>query len=872
MPAARLERPTLHRRDTARRRPVRAGGWRGWVEPVSAAAGETWGALDRIAGGGLALKLRRLGRKASGWAFLGLGGALILALATHHAGDPSFNVASGAPARNLMGGMGAALADLGLTLFGFAAFALAAPLLAWGVFCARGLKIRRLPLRMLMAPLALALLAAGLAFLPAPPSWPLTTGPGGLAGDGLFGALSGLADLGPGIPLSPLVALICAGGGAALLVYAAGWTWQGVGAIAGRTARWVAVPAGAAGRIALNRLHAYADRRERARAEAGEDGDTDFGEEDPPAPASWTARLSGMLGFGRKEPDEDHERVEPGFGHDDGGAEDGDEIEAAETPAPKRPQTRIEPRIEKPAVASRESKRAKSEAQAKLDLADDGEYQLPPLALLAKPKPQSESTRESPEALEQNARMLETVLADFGVRGVIGAVKPGPVVTMYELEPAAGIKASRVIGLADDIARMMSAVSARIAVVPGRNVIGIELPNRKRETVYLRELLSADDYENPNAALTMALGKDIAGGGVFADLARMPHLLIAGTTGSGKSVGINTMILSLLYRHTPETCRMIMVDPKMLELSVYEGIPHLLAPVVTEPKKAVVALKWAVREMEDRYRAMSKLGVRNIDGFNERVRKALAKGETMKRRVQTGFDPETGEAIFEEETLDLKPLPYIVIVIDEMADLMIVAGKEIEALVQRLAQMARAAGLHVIMATQRPSVDVITGTIKANFPTRISFQVTSKIDSRTILGEQGAEQLLGQGDMLFMAGGGRIRRVHGPFVSDTEVEEVVKHLKAQGFPEYVEAVTQDEDDEDAMDAALGLDGEGGSGDALYDQAVAVVKRDRKVSTSYIQRRLQIGYNRAARIIERMEEEGVVTAPNHQGKRDILGGE
>ncbi len=466
--------------------------------------------------------------------------------------------------------------------------------------------------------------------------------------------------------------------------------------------------------------------------------------------------------------------------------------------------------------------------------------------------------------------MLETVLGDFGVRGVITAVKPGPVVTMYELEPAAGIKAARVIGLADDIARMMSAVSARIAVVPGRNVIGIELPNRKRETVALRELLASSDYENPNAALTLALGKDISGAPVFADLARMPHLLIAGTTGSGKSVAINTMILSLLYRHAPKTCRLILIDPKMLELSVYDGIPHLLAPVVTEPKKAIVALKWAVREMEDRYRKMSKLGVRNIDGFNARVEQAAAKGETLKRRVQTGFDPETGEPVFEEETLSLEKLPYLVVVIDEMADLMIVAGKEIEALVQRLAQMARAAGIHVMMATQRPSVDVITGTIKANFPTRISFQVTSKIDSRTILGEQGAEQLLGQGDMLYMAGGGRIRRVHGPYVSDGEVEEVVKHLKAQGFPEYVEAVTAEPDeDEDGGAALLGEDGGGGSGDQLYDQAVAIVLRERKVSTSYIQRRLQIGYNRAARIIERMEEDGVVSAPNHQGKRDVL---
>jgi len=463
--------------------------------------------------------------------------------------------------------------------------------------------------------------------------------------------------------------------------------------------------------------------------------------------------------------------------------------------------------------------------------------------------------------------MLEGVLEDFGVRGEIIQVRPGPVVTLYELEPAPGIKSSRVIGLADDIARSMSAIAARVAVVPGRNAIGIELPNQGRETVYLQELLSSRDFETSKAKLALSLGKTIGGESVIADLAKMPHLLVAGTTGSGKSVAINTMILSIVYRMPPEKCRLIMIDPKMLELSVYDGIPHLLTPVVTDPKKAVVALKWTVREMEDRYKKMSKIGVRNIDGFNSRIEQAQKKGEAITRTVQTGFDRETGEAIYETEEFDLTPMPYIVVIIDEMADLMMVAGKDIEGAVQRLAQMARAAGIHVIMATQRPSVDVITGTIKANFPTRISFQVTSKIDSRTILGEMGAEQLLGMGDMLYMAGGGRIQRVHGPFVSDNEVEEIVGFLKAQGVPEYLDAITED-DGEDDGEGPAGTGNLGESADP-YDQAVAVVLRDGKASTSYIQRRLGIGYNRAASLIERMEEEGVIGPANHAGKREIL---
>ncbi len=517
------------------------------------------------------------------------------------------------------------------------------------------------------------------------------------------------------------------------------------------------------------------------------------------------------------------------------------------------------------------SRQAIAEAQPRLRFEEPSGpgYELPPLSLLTNPV-SIQRHQLSDEALEENARMLESVLDDYGVKGEIVSVRPGPVVTMYELEPAPGLKASRVIGLADDIARSMSALSARVSTVPGRSVIGIELPNAHREKVVLREILASRDFGDGNHRLPLALGKDIAGEPIVANLAKMPHLLIAGTTGSGKSVAINTMILSLLYKLTPEECRLIMIDPKMLELSVYDGIPHLLSPVVTDPKKAVVALKWVVGEMEERYRKMSKMGVRNIDGYNGRVREALANGETFKRTVQTGFDEETGDPVFETEEIEPKPIPYIVVIVDEMADLMMVAGKEIEACIQRLAQMARASGIHLIMATQRPSVDVITGTIKANFPTRISFQVTSKIDSRTILGEMGAEQLLGMGDMLYMAGGSRITRIHGPFVSDEEVEEIVTHLKSFGPPEYMSGVVEgpDEDKEGDIDLVLGL-GQDGGDDALYDQAVQVVLRDRKVSTSYIQRKLGIGYNKAARLVEQMEEQGLVSPANHVGKREIL---
>ncbi len=528
--------------------------------------------------------------------------------------------------------------------------------------------------------------------------------------------------------------------------------------------------------------------------------------------------------------------------------------------APIKRNTRT--RVKKPRKA-KTSRREAREKQLSMPFSGTQNFELPRLDLLTRPTGRIAGIDEA--ALRQNAELLETVLADFGIKGQITHVQPGPVVALYELEPAPGLKSSRVVSLSDDIARSMSAIACRVAVIPGRNVIGIELPNSRRETVFLRTLLASGLFERSKAELPLALGETIGGEPFIADLARMPHLLVAGTTGAGKSVGINSMILSLLYRYGPDECKFIMIDPKMLELSIYDGIPHLLSPVVTDPKKAVTALRWTVREMESRYQKMSKLGVRNLAGFNARVSDAIAKGETLTRTVQTGYDKKTGQPIYESQDMNMEPLPFIVVVIDEMADLMMVAGKDIEGTVQRLAQMARAAGIHVVMATQRPSVDVITGTIKANFPTRISFQVTSKIDSRTILGEQGAEQLLGQGDMLFMAGGGRVRRLHGPFVSDDDVENIAAFLKKQGNPVYVEDITIETDEESAEDG----NGYASTGDSMFDKAVAIIARDRKASTSYLQRRLQIGYNRAATLIERLEDEGIISTANHAGKREIL---
>ena len=537
---------------------------------------------------------------------------------------------------------------------------------------------------------------------------------------------------------------------------------------------------------------------------------------------------------------------------------------------PKKTKERKEPKVSDSSPAA--EKMVAKMSVAKNKEVDDG-YQKPSVNLLSMVKDKNAGQVNEKE-LEAIARDLENVLQEFGVNGKIVKVRPGPVVTLYELEPAPGTKTARVIGLADDIARSMSVVSVRIAVVPGSNTIGIEMPNAKRETVWLRELLEDKAFEESKNILNVVLGKDIGGRNVYADLSKMPHLLVAGTTGSGKSVGVNSMILSLLYRMRPDECKLIMIDPKMLEFSMYNGIPHLLTPVITDPAKAVIGLKWAVREMEDRYRAMAKLNVRNIVGYNQKLKELRASGEKVTRTVQTGFDKETGQPIYEEQDLDLTPLPYIVIVVDEMADLMLVAGKEVEAAIQRLAQMARAAGLHLIMSTQRPSVDVITGTIKANFPTRISFQVTSKIDSRTILGEQGAEQLLGMGDMLYMPAGQRPLRVHGSFVKDSEVEKVVEFLKSQKEPEYVEGVTEGELNEKGSSGVAvfdktGMGGGDGGDEDLYAQAVEIVRNDKKASTSYIQRKLRIGYNRAASLIERMEEEGVISAADHVGRREVL---
>ncbi|MGV3481595.1 MAG: DNA translocase FtsK 4TM domain-containing protein [Sphingobium sp.] len=567
--------------------------------------------------------------------------------------------------------------------------------------------------------------------------------------------------------------------------------------------------------------------------------------------------------FRRRDPGEE------GYAEDDGDAE----VlvrEPVRKPEPRKVQTAEERR---PPIISLPGKRPPPEpekapqppVQASFDLRD--RYKLPSGDLLT-PAPPSTGIVLDKAALERNARLLETVLDDFHVKGQIVEVRPGPVVTMYELEPAAGIKASRVIQLADDIARNMSALSARVATIPGRNVIGIELPNKNRESVSLHELITSSSFQDQTAQLSLILGKNIAGDPVVADLAPMPHLLVAGTTGSGKSVGLNCMILSLLYRLSPDQCRMIMIDPKHLELSTYEGIPHLLSPVVTDPAKAVRALKWAVEQMEERYRMMASVGVRGLAGFNDKVRTARSKGQRLGRRVQTGYDSETGQPIYEEEQLDYQPLPQIVVIVDELADLMITAGKEVEFLIQRLAQKARAAGIHLIMATQRPSVDVITGVIKANLPTRISFAVTSKIDSRTILGEQGAEQLLGKGDMLYMPGGKQIARVHGPFVSDEEVMRVADHWRAQGSPEYIQAVTEEpEDGGYALDGAP--TGDDSPEDQEYRKAVQLVAESQKASTSWLQRQLRIGYNRAARHIERMEKESLVSRPDHVGRRDVL---
>ena len=767
---------------------------------------------------------------------LGLGAAglaMLLALATYSARDPSLNTATDRHAANLVGPVGAYLADLLLQGFGLAGTLPGLALLAWAwrVGSHRGLGSMAVRLASLLG--GMPVLAAMLAAIPARPgfAWPVEAGLGGA-----IGRLLGNAGQGTGHSLfGPfgIGAFWVLGGALAitLTLLALGLSaseWRSAGRFTGRMARYsVSGGRDMAGMVARG---------------AGMGGQA----------SGWIADLVRRPGMDDAPRPAGPRVTRPAPPRLEPVAEE--TVAAQPTIPPPRPSVR-------PALPVRKAR------QESLPLPEAG-WRFPPLSLL-KPPPARASSGPSEDALQANARLLEGVLADYGVQGSIVEIRPGPVVTLYELEPAPGIRSARVIGLADDVARSLSVTAVRIATVPGRNVIGIEVPNARRETVFLSEILASDEVQKNPGRLSLALGKDISGTTVTADLARMPHLMIAGTTGSGKSVGVNAMILSLLYRLSPDQCRLILIDPKMLELSTYEGIPHLMAPVVTEPAKAVTALKWTVREMERRYRAMSQLGVRNVGGYNERVEDARRKGEVVTRRVQTGFDPDTGRPTFEDQPLALEPLPFIVVVVDEMADLMMVAGKEIEQAVQRLAQMARAAGIHVIMATQRPSVDVITGTIKANFPTRISFQVISKFDSRTILGEQGAEQLLGQGDMLFMQGGGRITRVHGPFVSDDEVEKVVAFLREQGEPAYVEDVTDPDSDDAGGSLLSGIAGASDGEKGLFDQAVAVVAREGKASTSFIQRHLNIGYNRAAKLIEQMEREGVVGTANHVGRREVL---
>ncbi|WJR78456.1 DNA translocase FtsK [Bradyrhizobium sp. NP1] len=786
--------------------------------------------------------VRRL-RELMGLGLIALSGIAAAALMTWSVQDPSLSHATSRPIRNILGYGGAIGADLLMQILGLGAIMLILPVAVWGWRMLTHRHFDREALR-LGSWILCTVIAAGFASCwPHGGSWPLPTGLGGVIGDALVRA--------PAVVFGP-----------------PGFIYRfvlGTILLAGLVATFL-VASGMGSREKEEELTPIEASDAPFDEEEGDRGSISLGWIFH-ALMSAKARLGWLLAtayrslvssgpqprgisFERQEPSLGGGRPAPSIAPEADADEEIEDEEEEEEDAEPAPRARKK-------AAPRAASRKSSE-----------KFELPSVSMLAAPKATDRQPLSKSE-LEANSRALEGVLQDFGVRGEIVKANPGPVVTLYELEPAPGIKSSRVIGLSDDIARSMSALSARVAVVPGRNAIGIELPNGHREKVYLRELLTAKEAVDSVAKLPLCLGKTIGGDPVIIDLARTPHMLIAGTTGSGKSVAINTMILSLVYRLRPDQCRLIMVDPKMLELSVYDGIPHLLTPVVTDPKKAVVALKWAVREMEERYKNMSKLGVRNIDGYNARLLEAKGKGEELTRTVHTGFDKETGKAIYENEKLALDPLPYIVIIVDEMADLMMVAGKDIEGAVQRLAQMARAAGLHVILATQRPSVDVITGTIKANFPTRIAFQVTSKIDSRTILGEMGAEQLLGQGDMLYMAGGGRISRVHGPFASDEEVEKVVRHLKTQGQPEYLEAVTAEEPSEEdgaVFDStAMGSDG----GGDLYSQAVAIVKRDRKASTSYIQRRLQIGYNRAASLMERMEQEGIVGQANHAGKREIL---
>ena len=820
-------------------------------------------------------------KRSSGLCLVAVGVFLITTLFGFDANDPSFSTASNAAISNPAGSAGAILADILLQSLGYAAWLLPAAALAWGLRLGLAWPLPLLWLSIAALPLALMALAAFFAVRPAPEAWPYTVGLGGVLGDVQAAFLTETLPPALYFWLALATAVV-------LSITALGLRWvEGLWAL-GRLAHgssWAGRRLGRAvgdATLASSRAARSGVARLRARGETA-----------PYAPQPSIADGGALQTF--------LVRARGWF------AGDAPSVEPAATGLRRR---RTPPVVREPSTATiaagdEATRRAPTLAEERLtparpappreppararvlddDLDDDGQedaneaaspvrpafgdFARPVLAMLSAP-PKRRAAGESKEVLAQTSARLETVLDDFGVRGQITDVKQGPVITLHELEPAPGTRSQRVISLADDIARSLCALSVRVATVPGRNIIGVELPNEHRETVFLRELLEAPAFSATNARLPLALGKDISGGPIVVDLARMPHLLIAGTTGSGKSVAINAMILSLLFRHPPEDCRIIMIDPKVVELSVYEDIPHLLAPVVTEPHKAVVALKWVVRQMDERYRLMNHLGVRDIFTFNHRVAAARARGERLTRRVRTGFDPGSGQPIIEDQPIDMTPLPLIVVIVDEVADLMLTAGKEIENAIQRLSQKARAAGIHLIVATQRPSVDVLTGVIKANLPSRISFRVSSKIDSRTILGEPGAEQLLGQGDMLYMMPGDRILRIHGPLVTDDEVEAVVKHLRAQGEPDYVDEVTSEAgSDEGEAETATASAPDGG--DDTYHQAVQVVARDGKASTSYLQRKLSIGYNTAAKLIERMEDDGLISRADHVGRRQVLMG-
>ncbi|MGE0698174.1 MAG: DNA translocase FtsK 4TM domain-containing protein [Hyphomicrobiaceae bacterium] len=799
-------------------------------------------------------RLRGWTMKLAGLVLAALAVAGWLSLMTWSAADPSLTHSAAGSTRNLLGPVGAIFSDLVLQTVGFASIVVfLGP--AWaGCELMLVERLASARLRTALFPIAVAVLAGGVSSLPVPASWSLNHGLGGALGDFLFSAVAGMGSVALGTRAAPVAGLLLFAGGMTLLCAALGIGQREIVLLAStRRPRGIIADEPARGAPFID---VRGNRAQDAPTVARRDAavlDRDTGDiladeaEEPFSPVAATA--VGASGRGAKPPVR-----EPGF---DRATEQASRSIAARF-APDSAEAGRETRKPARALGGLVPFRTK-----------EPDYRKPSLNILKRPPPSKPGAEHTQPVLRGSARLLEDVLGDFGVKGEVKGIKPGPVVTLFELEPARGTKASRIVALSDDIARSMSAVSARVAAVPGRNVIGIELPNVRRETVYLRELMEHEAWRSTEAQLPVVLGKGIGGEPVIADLARMPHVLVAGTTGSGKSVGVNALILSLLYRLSPAECRFLMIDPKMLELSVYNGIPHLLAPVVTDPHRAAAALGWVVSEMEERYKRMSELGVRNIDMFNVRVKNARKRGERLGRTVQTGFDEATGEAVYVREDRVPEPMPYIVVIVDEFADLMSVAGKEVEGIVQRLAQMARAAGIHLVMATQRPSVDVVTGTIKANFPTRVAFRVASKIDSRTILGEQGAEQLLGAGDMLYSAGSGQIVRVHGPFVSDDEVEAVASALRADGEPAYVDNLVLRLEADEAADAASSASQPTLQADDLFDRAVAIVHRDGKASTSYLQRRLGVGYNRAADLIERMESEGLVTPPDGQGRRRVV---